>query len=53
LLFSFVLECAIGKVYKNGLELNGTHQLQVYAVDVELLGKNITTINEADSVRCW
>jgi hypothetical protein len=44
--FSFVIEYAIRKVLKNqvGLELNGTHQLWVYADDVNLLGDSVNTI---------
>jgi hypothetical protein len=46
--FQFALEYAIGKVQENqvGMKLNGTHQLLVYADDVNLceIKKNTETL---------
>jgi hypothetical protein len=45
---SIVLEYAIRKVEENqvALEVNGTHQLLVYADDINLLGSSINTMKE-------
>ena len=47
--FTLVINtCTIGRVRVNqdGLKLNGTHQLLVYADDVNILGGSVHTIKE-------
>ena len=49
LLFSFALEYAFRRVQVNqdGLKLNGTHQLLVYADGVNMLGGSVHTLKES------
>jgi len=48
LLFNFVIEYTIRFVHVNqdGLKLNGTHQLLVFAEDVNIVGGSVRTIQE-------
>jgi hypothetical protein len=51
LLFKFAIEYAIRKVQENqvGMKLNGTHQLLVYADDVNLLGDTLHTMKKIET----
>jgi len=48
LLFNFALEYGIRRVQVNwdGLKLNGTHQLLIYADDVNLWGRSVHIIKK-------
>ena len=53
LLFTFALEYAIRRVQVNqdGLKLNDTHHLLVYADDVNILGGSVHTVKEMQKPR--
>ena len=48
MLFNFAVQYAIRRVHVNrdGLKLNGTHQLLAYADDVNILGGSTHTLKE-------
>jgi hypothetical protein len=52
LLFNFALEYTISRVqiHQAGLKLNSTHQLLVYADDVNLLGGSVHNIKNAEAL---
>jgi hypothetical protein len=51
LLFNFSVECAIERVQVNqeGLKVNGTHELPVYADGVNILGGRVYAIKKQRS----
>jgi len=55
LLFSFALDCASRRVHiiQDGLKLNGTHQLLVYADDFHVLGGSVHTIKKKQKLWFW
>jgi len=48
LLFSFIMQYTIRRVQvkQDGLKLNGTHQLLVYADDINILGGSVHSIKK-------
>ena len=52
LLFSSALDYAIRRVQVNqdGLNVNGTHQLLVYANEINILGRGILTIRKTQKL---
>jgi hypothetical protein len=50
--FISAIEYAIRRVhvYQDGLELNGTHQILVYADDVNILGRSVHTMKKNTGV---
>ena len=54
LLFNFDLNYAMRRVQvnQNGLKLNSTHQLLVYADDINTLGGSVHTMKE-NAEACW
>jgi hypothetical protein len=48
LLFNYALKYTIRRVQiiQDGLKLNGTHQILVYADDINILGESVNTVKE-------
>ena len=55
MLFNFPLEYTIRRVQVNqdGLKLNGTHQLLVYADDVNILGGSVHTLKKIQKLSSY